>query len=142
MDDNIFQTSIEKALNILPINEVVPKANYVEQMKENSLDDGALKDFEKARSNIVNIIDVGTQAVSSLGQLASASQSSEHYEVLSKLIKDLSDTSEKLLKTHEQIEKIYDKRGSKKNDGPILTSTMDISLLVKKAEEETKKPSE
>ena len=86
----------------------------------------------------VNIIDIGTKAVTQLGFLADTSQDPTHYEVLSKMIKDLSDTSEKLLKTHESYERILNKRNTKKDtkiaEGEgvsVYLSTSEIARAIK-----------
>ena len=127
--------TIEMSLGLMP----VVQPNYqIDQMKNDINNDSALKDFEQARSNIVNIIDIGTKAVTQLGFLADTSQDPTHYEVLSKMIKDLSDTSEKLLKTHESYERILNKRNTKKDtkiaEGEgvsVYLSTSEIARAIK-----------
>jgi hypothetical protein len=130
------QTPMEIALNLTPALQ----PNYiqsVEDMQKDVNNDAAIRDFEQARSNIISIISIGSEAIAQLGELAHASQLPGHYEVLSKLIKDLSDTSEKLLKTHEQLERIVNKKTSKKlgdersNNVNVFVSTSEIATALK-----------
>jgi hypothetical protein len=65
-----------------------------------------LADFEKARSNIIDTIEVGKVAVTELGGYANSTQSADNYAALSSLIKSVSDLSDKLLKVHQTIETI------------------------------------
>ncbi len=141
--ENNKPSPMEIALNLVPAE----KPNYiqkVEDLQDDVQNNAAIKDFEQARSNIVNIISIGTEAITQLGELAHASQLPGHYEVLSKLIKDLSDTSEKLLKTHEQLERIVNKKAVKKlgddksgNPVNVFVSTSEIAKALK--ELDTKK---
>jgi hypothetical protein len=96
----------------------------------------AKSDFEKARGNIVDIIQIGSSAVKELAYLANVSQSPEHYEILSKLIKDLSDTSNKLMETHIQMEKINNKKMKKEGDNNfnLFLTTSQISAALKNIE--------
>jgi hypothetical protein len=135
------QTPMEIALNLTPALQ----PNYiqsVENMQKDVNNDAAIRDFEQARSNIISIISIGSEAIAQLGELAHASQLPGHYEVLSKLIKDLSDTSEKLLKTHEQLERIVNKKSNKKlgddkSNVNVFVSTSEIAAALK--ELDTKK---
>jgi hypothetical protein len=135
------QTPMEIALNLTPALQ----PNYiqsVEDMQKDVNNDAAIRDFEQARSNIISIISIGSEAIAQLGELAHASQLPGHYEVLSKLIKDLSDTSEKLLKTHEQLERIVNKKSNKKlgddkSNVNVFVSTSEIAAALK--ELDTKK---
>lgn len=127
---NMKPTSIEDAFNLVPIQ---PNNFTLEQITASVEDDTAISDFKQARANIKNIIEIGTEAIKGVGELARASQDPSHYEVLSKMMKDLSDISEKLLKTHESLERITNKKNNKKvgetNSGMFL-STSDLSKVV------------
>ena len=123
---------IEKSLNLGTLSTVNPE---IIKLELEISDDSALKDFEQARSNIVNIIRIGTDAVSELGNLASQSQGVDYYEALSGLMKNLSDTSEKLLKTHEAYEKLINKKAAKREregekKSNMIMSTKDLATLI------------
>jgi len=136
---NTKPTPMEVTLNLTPAKP----PNYIQALEEDINNDSAIKDFEQARSNIVNIISIGTTAIGELSDLAHASQAPGHYEILSKLMKDLSDTSEKLLKTHEMLEKITAKKASKRgklgDDSKLLTlSTNEVMAAIKELENKKK----
>lgn len=72
-------------------------------------------DYERVRENYYNLVEKGQQA---LDELLNVAQNSEHpraYEVVATLIKSLSDTNEKILETHEAVEKI--KKQQLENEG-------------------------
>ena len=137
---NTKPTPMEVTLNLTPAKP----PNYLQTLEEDINNDSAVKDFEQARSNIVNIISIGTTAIGELSDLAHASQAPGHYEILSKLMKDLSDTSEKLLKTHEMLEKITNKKANKnkklgETDGKVLVlSTNEVAAALRELEEKKK----
>jgi hypothetical protein len=118
---------------------IVPiKKNYIEEMKQEALSDNAVKDFTQARTNIVNIIEIGSTAISSLGELAEKSQNPEFYAVLSKLMKELGDSSEKLLRVHQQLETITNKKenktGGNNSSGNVYLTTSEIAKALENLE--------
>lgn len=62
----------------------------------------AEEDFAFSRGNVKKVIEAGTDAIETLTRLANASESARTFEVLSKLVKDLSEANGNLMKLHEQ----------------------------------------
>jgi hypothetical protein len=107
--------------------------NYVVEVEDQE-DAKIQEDFEKSRDNIATIITHGSAAIEEMAALAKASQLPEYYEVLAKLFKEVGDSSQKLLNAHEQLEKIINKKQSKKTgDGKesILLTTAAIANALK-----------
>jgi hypothetical protein len=128
-----MKKTIEDSFNLAPLET----PNYeIETLQGDIQNDSAIKDFEQSRANIKNIISIGTNAIGEIADLAHASQDPSHYEVLTNMIKNLSDVSDKLLKTHESLEKIINKKNSKKLGAAdsginLFVSTAEISAAIK-----------
>jgi hypothetical protein len=100
---------IENALGLSPLPKVLT------EIKNDMNDNSTITDFSTARANIKNILAVGSNAISELGNLATQSQDPEAYAALSKLIKDVSDASVKLISLHSNLEEINNKKYIKEN---------------------------
>ena len=72
----------------------------------------AIEDFEQARVNLTNIIEIGSEAIRNFADLANQSQNPAHYEVLATLIKAVGDSSGKLMTTHKQLDDLINKKKS------------------------------
>jgi hypothetical protein len=62
----------------------------------------AEEDFEFSREGLKKILESGAQALEDLSRLSRASEQPRSFEVISKLVKDLSEAHGTLLKLHEQ----------------------------------------
>lgn len=85
------------SLTRLTIDENLPAE--VEVGGEKKLPD----DFDKARSNVLGIIDTTTKAVAELYNLATQSQSARFYEALNATLKTAVDANRSLLDMHETV---------------------------------------
>lgn len=64
------------------------------------------KDYTDIRSNIKNIISKGSEAIDGILNLASETESPRAYEVLSQMIKTVSDANKDLLEIHKKMRDI------------------------------------
>ena len=145
--DNTFD-SLNEAFNIVEettqkIDKIEkPEIQVVEDRKaDKSIDIG--KDYEYTRGNLYSIIEKGQEAINGVLELAQETESPRAYEVLGQLIKNVSDTTDKLLDLQKKIKDIEEDKGSK---GPtnvtnalFVGSTAELSKLLKqqkKSEEE------
>lgn len=141
--DNAFD-SLNEAFNIVEesSNEIqkVDDAK-IEIVKDEKLDkkldknDDINKDYEYTRGNLYSIIEKGQEAINGVLELAQETESPRAYEVLGQLIKNVSDTTDKLLDLQKKIKDIEDDKGSK---GPtnvtnalFVGSTAELSKLLK-----------
>jgi len=104
MENEPEKTPIEHALGLGSL------VDPIAQLKNDINDNSALTDFNTSRANIQTILNVGSNAVTELGILASQSGDPEAYAALSRLIKDVSDASIKLINLHEQLENVNNKK--------------------------------
>jgi len=91
-------------------------------------------DFEFARQNIRNILEKGSVALDKMLEVADLSQHPRSYEVVSTLIKSLSDTNKDLLELAEKknrIEKVKSQSESQTINNNLYISTTELLKLIK-----------
>lgn len=93
-------------------------------------------DFDYARGNIIVAIEKGQEALSDMLQLAQQSQSPRAFEVVSDLVKTLSQTNKDLLELMKQKKIIENSDGPKTvNNNLFVGSTTELLKLMKKQDE-------
>ena len=107
--------------------------------------DNENNDFQYARENLYHIIERGRDAMDELLEIAKAEESPRAFEVFGQLLKNMTDSQEKLMELHQKKQKL-------KNDGErqevtkaqnvtnalFVGSTADLLKLVKKETKGTK----
>jgi hypothetical protein len=94
------------------------------------------KDYEYARGNMYSIIEKGQEALNSVLELAQETDSPRAYEVVGQLIKNVSDSAEKLIELQKKLKDIEDGSSSKKGPTNVTNalfvgSTAELSKLLK-----------
>ena len=93
-------------------------------------------DFDYARGNIIVAIEKGQEALSDMLQVAQQSQSPRAFEVVSDLVKTLSQTNKDLLELMKQKKIIENSDGPKTvNNNLFVGSTTELLKLMKKQDE-------
>ena len=93
-------------------------------------------DFDYARGNIIVAIETGQEALSDMLQVAQRSQSPRAFEVVSDLVKTLSQTNKDLLELMKQKKIIENSDGPKTvNNNLFVGSTTELLKLMKKQDE-------
>jgi hypothetical protein len=95
------------------------------------------KDLAYARDNIVNLIEVGQEALSNLSSLAVQSQQPRSYEVLANMLKTMIDANHQLIDIHEknrhlESEKKTDQPKSVTNQNLFVGSSEELQKIVEK----------
>ena len=138
MSDNL-----ENSLNIEKTetkNEVVrkPPVEIVvsDEMRANKKQNDANKDYAEVRDNLKNIIGTGLNAIDGILSVASEGESPRAYEVVSQLIKSVTDANKDLIGLHEQMKKLDEETGggssgSVTNNSIFVGSTKELQKLVK-----------
>jgi len=91
-------------------------------------------DFEFARQNIKNILEKGNIALDRMLEVADLSQHPRSYEVVSTLIKSLSDTNKDLLELAEKknrIEKVKSQTENQTINNNLYISTTELLKMIK-----------
>jgi hypothetical protein len=133
--DNIFNVSSDIVDSSIE-SENNSKITINKELEKNKLKtDDIEKDYEYTRGNLYSIIEKGQEAINGVLELAQETESPRAYEVLGQLIKNVSDTTDKLLDLQKKIKDIDENNGSK---GPtnvtnalFIGSTAELSKLLK-----------
>ena len=128
VSSDIVESTVESESNV----EIVNK----ESEKNESKSDDVKSDYEYTRGNLYSIIEKGQEAINCVLELAQESDSPRAYEVLGQLIKNVSDTTDKLIDLQKKIKDIDEDKSVK---GPtnvtnalFVGSTAELAKLLKK----------
>lgn len=126
---NISDKIISDALDISEFEEVSSEA--ILDQKPTNVDD----DYNIARDNLKTILTKGSDALDEMINVALLSQNPRSYEVVSTLIKTLSDTNKDLLELSEKknrIEKGKNQDQNKTINNNLYISTNELMKLINK----------
>lgn len=132
--DEVFNVTgeiVSQELEIKPLKNV-PSENTIDTK---SILSDIKKDYEYARGNMYSIIEKGQEALNGILELAQETESPRAYEVVGQLIKNVSDSTEKLI---ELQKKLKDLEEVKTSSGPtsvtnalFVGSTTELSKILK-----------
>ena len=141
--DKVVENRIEKHLDLVEHN----KTYYTEAEILNTSEvlpatiDGGEKDidFRYARENMYHIIERGRDAMDELLEIAKAEESPRAFEVFGQLLKNMTDTQEKLMELHRK-KQIIENDGERQEvtkaqnvtNALFVGSTADLLKLVKR----------
>ena len=135
--EKLVEQRIEKHLDLVEQN----KEHYIEPEVLSVTINGEEKetDFRYARENMYHIIERGRDAMDELLEIAKAEESPRAFEVFGQLLKNMTDTQEKLLELHRKkqiIENDGDRQEVTKaqnvTNALFVGSTAELLKLVKK----------
>ena len=96
-------------------------------------------DFRYARENMYHIIERGRDAMEELLEIAKAEESPRAFEVFGQLLKNMTDTQEKLMELHQKKQKLENDgerqevtKAQNVTNALFVGSTADLLKLVKK----------
>ena len=141
--EKLVEQRIEKHLELgeePPKNEVqvlnVPVANN---------NDNENNDFQYARENLYHIIERGRDAMDELLEIAKAEESPRAFEVFGQLLKNMTDSQEKLMELHQKKQKLENDgdrqevtKAQNVTNALFVGSTAELLKLVKKETKGTK----
>jgi len=126
---------ISDALNIDFIPDGVPQETAVVRVAPEKESTDLAGDFNSARKNISSLIDTGMSALDGILKVATESDSPRAYEVLSNMIKTLSEMNKDLMDIHEKMSNTESKKITVKNttnNSIYVGSTSDLQNLINK----------
>ena len=140
--EKLIETRIEKSLDLVENNpsEVVEVLNTNEVTQPAVINGGERdKDFQYARENMYDIIEKGRDAMEELLEIAKAEESPRAFEVFGQLLKNMSDSQEKLMELHQKKQKLESDgdrqevtRAQNVTNALFVGSTAELLKLVKK----------
>ena len=132
----IIDEKFEKIFN-LPPNNVSDEIVGELVKDENNIVEGANDidtDYQYARENLYGLIESGSNALNDLVEIASQSQSPRAFEIVSQLIKTLTDANKDLLEVQNKVKKLKDETPKGPNNvtnALFIGNTTELQKLLK-----------
>ena len=121
----------EESTEILNTGEVLPATINDDEQKDT--------DFQYARENMYHIIERGRDAMDELLEIAKAEESPRAFEVFGQLLKNMTDSQEKLMELHQKKQRMESDgdrqevtRAQNVTNALFVGSTAELLKLVKK----------
>ena len=121
----------EESTEILNTSEVLPATINDDEQKDT--------DFQYARENMYHIIERGRDAMDELLEIAKAEESPRAFEVFGQLLKNMTDSQEKLMELHQKKQRMESDgdrqevtRAQNVTNALFVGSTAELLKLVKK----------
>jgi len=124
----------KKKLNeVLDIEDSVQNVQQIVQPPEGNDDEQIDKDYEYTRTNLYNIIERGTEALEEVLEVAKQSQQPRAFEVVSTLVKTISDANKDLLELKNKQKALKGEKAKAKNvtNALFVGSTADLQKMIK-----------
>ena len=103
--EKIVENRIEKHLDYVESNKEILNTSEILPATINGEGDKDT-DFQYARENMYHIIERGRDAMDELLEIAKAEESPRAFEVFGQLLKNMTDSQEKLMELHQKKQKI------------------------------------
>ena len=120
-------------IEIVDEDESLPSKKETKALEKNK--DDSTRDYEYTRGNLYSLIEKGQEALDSIMEVAQEGQQPRAFEVVSQLIKNVADTTDKLVDLQQKMKvlKEEDSRGpSTVNNALFVGSTAELQKLLKK----------
>lgn len=114
--------------------EIIPSETSITESPKKG-DDESQYDYDYTRGQLYNLIEKGQEAISGILDIAQQSDSPRAYEVAGQLIKNVADTTDKLLDLQQKMKKLKEEepKGPKNvtNNTMFIGSTAELQKLLK-----------
>ena len=120
-------------IEVVDEDESLPSKKEEKALEKNK--DDSTRDYEYTRGNLYSLIEKGQEALDSIMEVAQEGQQPRAFEVVSQLIKNVADTTDKLVDLQQKMKvlKEEDSRGpSTVNNALFVGSTAELQKLLKK----------
>ena len=116
--------SINESLDIEVVDQAkdVIKESKKELKKLEREKPDSVRDYEYTRGNLYSLIEKGQEAVDGILEVAGQTDSPRSYEVAGNLIKNVADTTDKLIDLQKKMQELEE--GPAKVTGPVTNNTM------------------
>ena len=137
--EKIVENRIEKHLDLVENNKEILNTNENSPPAVINGDGDKDSDFQYARENMYHIIERGRDAMDELLEIAKAEESPRAFEVFGQLLKNMTDSQEKLMELHQKKQKIENDgerqevtKAQNVTNALFVGSTAELLKLVKK----------
>jgi|TARA_B100002019_G_scaffold229862_1_gene203281 hypothetical protein len=131
--------SIDKALDIessIIESEPAPISKKKEERNKSEIQ----KDYEYTRGQLYSLIEKGQETLNGIMELADETQSPRAYEVAGQLIKNVADSTDKLIDLQKKLRDLEEDPKSKNpttvNNTMFVGSTADLAKFLKKSKDD------
>ena len=125
--------NINKELNISTDIIEVDSTNIINEV--NPISQDIKKDYEYTRANLYSLIEKGQEAINGIMELAGEGGSPRAYEVAGQLIKNVADTTDKLIDLQKKLKDVEEDTiktpNNVTNNAVFVGSTSELSKLLK-----------
>ena len=119
-------------IEVVDEDESLPSKKEAKALEKNK--DDSTRDYEYTRGNLYSLIEKGQEALDSIMEVAQEGQQPRAFEVVSQLIKNVADTTDKLVDLQQKMKdlKAEDPKGpSTVNNALFVGSTAELQKLLK-----------
>jgi len=119
-------------IEVVDEDESLPSKKESKALEKNK--DDSTRDYEYTRGNLYSLIEKGQEALDSIMEVAQEGQQPRAFEVVSQLIKNVADTTDKLVDLQQKMKdlKAEDPKGpSTVNNALFVGSTAELQKLLK-----------
>ena len=131
IDDNLSEI-----FNMAPIEKVTGDLIVAETGESiQSQDQKVESDYDKTRTNLLDLLNKGQDALTSALAVAKQSEHPRAFEVVGNLMKQVADINSQLMELHQQKQKIDEPKGGAKsvtNNAIFVGSTSELNKLIDK----------
>lgn len=125
---------LDSALNIQ--SDIVEVEKIKEELNITPIkSDDIQKDYEYTRANLYSLIEKGQEAINGIMELAGEGGSPRAYEVAGQLIKNVADTTDKLIDLQKKLKDVEEESvrttNNVTNNAVFVGSTSELSKLLK-----------
>jgi hypothetical protein len=125
--------NINKEFNISTDIVEVDSTNIINEV--NPISQDIKKDYEYTRANLYSLIEKGQEAINGIMELAGEGGSPRAYEVAGQLIKNVADTTDKLIDLQKKLKEVGEDTtkttNNVTNNAVFVGSTSELSKLLK-----------
>ena len=138
--EKVVENRIEKHLELVEHNKsYYTEAEILPAVATTTSEEEKDTDFRYARENMYHIIERGRDAMDELLEIAKAEESPRAFEVFGQLLKNMTDTQEKLMELHQKKQKLENDgerqevtKAQNVTNALFVGSTAELLKLVKK----------
>ena len=119
-------------IEVVDEDESLPSKKEAKTLEKNK--DDSTRDYEYTRGNLYSLIEKGQEALDSIMEVAQEGQQPRAFEVVSQLIKNVADTTDKLIDLQQKMKNLEaeDPKGpSTVNNALFVGSTAELQKLLK-----------
>lgn len=124
--------------NVLNVKNEIVEVNHEPKeilVKQEDKKEDLKKDYEYTRANLYSLIEKGQEAINGIMELAGEGGSPRAYEVAGQLIKNVADTTDKLIDLQKKLKDIEEESpktsNNVTNNALFVGSTSELSKLLK-----------